>query len=215
MRNRKIRGHKRRQRQIQSWINENKEFRLDILTDYNKDYIDIIIHPWCDISMVNSTYPEPTNKTKADIIDGLIEIYEAWKIQLENLKVPYYLKIWLYNPNFSESQVVCAINEKIDYYENIFFKPDQKKSFDLNNYRKQNKTLASFNWEYGLDEQHLFDNEMGSVDEYCSLRDFQETEKSFSNSLKKAHRTTVLNDTIDGAKEMYSFKRGDVWIGDK
>ena len=109
MRQQKIRGFNRRFRDIDIWRSENLDLRLDLIEKYNGDHIDIVVHPWCDISIINSKIPEPKRVTKKLILNGLIDIYESWKVQLNNLGKPYYLKIWLFEPRFSKSQVVCAI----------------------------------------------------------------------------------------------------------
>ncbi|MEQ3662802.1 MAG: hypothetical protein ABNG96_08940 [Flavobacterium sp.] len=122
MRKIKIRGHKKRQKKIQTWIENESNLNLKLLKKYKYCYSDIYIHPWCDISIINSEFPEPKSKTRNDLILGLEKIYNSWKIELEKLNKPYYLKIWLYEPRISKSKVVCAIDNKIEYYSNLFFK---------------------------------------------------------------------------------------------
>lgn len=134
MRNEKIRGHFRRHKQIDKWRQENLALNFDLLEKYNREYAEIIVHPWCDISIIKSAIPNPTRKTKKLILTGLLDIHDSWKKQLDKLGQPYCLKIWLFEPRFSQSQVVCAIKDKIDYYENNFYKPDLPKTINLDNY---------------------------------------------------------------------------------
>ena len=128
MKSKKIRGHKRIWKDIENWRLDN----LDIdLADYllncrNRCYSKIRVHPWSGLSLTKSITPQPNRKTKLKMIEGLLDIYENWKEQLDKLGQPYYLKIWFFEPRFSKSQVVCAIGDNIDFYENTFFKPDRK-----------------------------------------------------------------------------------------
>jgi hypothetical protein len=120
MKLKKIRGHNRKHRDIERWRITNLELGLDHLKKYNYDYAKILIHPWCDISITKSEIPVPKGETKQLILSGLIDIYHSWKSTLDEIGQPYYLKIWLFEPRFSRSQVVCAIGDRIDYYENMF-----------------------------------------------------------------------------------------------
>ncbi len=108
MKTKKIRGHKRRWHDIDQWVEYHKNLSLDYLKEYQRDYAKIRAHPWSGISLTNSQTPEPKGLTKTKILNGLIEIYNSWKIELDELDEKYYLKIWLFEPRFSSSQVVCA-----------------------------------------------------------------------------------------------------------
>jgi hypothetical protein len=209
MKYQKIRGHKRRQKAIERWRTENLDLRLDLIEKYNYDHIDIVVHPWCDISIINSAFPEPTRKTKQLILNGLIDIYHSWKKQLDKIGQPYYLKIWLFEPRFSKSQVVCAIGDRIDYYENLFFEPENGKQFQSENYGSLKKRLYAFKWEYRLDEDHIENDYVGEPKQYLTDNDFLGTKRWFDKTMKKPHRTTRLDDAI----EYYSFKKGDTWSG--
>ena len=213
MKQQKIRGQKRRHRQIEEWRLENLNLRFDLIEKYKGDHIDIVVHPWCDISIINSKIPEPKGKTRQLMLTGLIDIYNSWKVQLDKLGQPYYLKIWLFEHRFSKSQVVCAINDRIDYYENNFFKPDNLKTLNLDNFGTAKHRLKDLNWEYRLDEDHYDNCEVGEAELYASIEDYEYSKIWFNRLLKKAHRTNRLNETDGDATELYSFKRGDLWLG--
>jgi hypothetical protein len=211
MRQRKIRGHNRRRRQIEEWAQENLNVRFDLLESYGSDHIDITVHPYCDISVVKSIIPEPKGKTRLLILSGLIDIYNSWKIQLEKTGKPYYLKIWLFEPRFSKSQVVCAVGERIDFYNNTFEKPDCSQAINPDNYGKLKSKLAGFSWENRLDVDYYDSHEVGSPDLYASVEDYEEYKKWFSRLLKKPHKTVKIDETT----ESYCFTRGNVWLGEQ
>lgn len=215
MRTKKIRGHKGRWKDIDQWVETHKNLDLDNLKEDLRDYSKIRVHPWSGISLTNSQIPEPKRSTKTKILGGLIDIYDSWKDELDRTGESYYLKIWLFEPRFSHSQVVCAIGDYLDCYENTFFKPDQPKELAPENYGRLKNEVATFNWEYRLDEDH-FDNSIpGSPELYATLADYEEDKRWFIKMLKKAHRTTKCEEPAGEATVSYSFKKGDIWLGEK
>ena len=213
MRKIKIRGQNRKLKEIEAWRLKNVNLDLEILNTYEKDKAEIIVHPWCDLPIRTSYFPHPRGQVKIKMLSGLIDIYESWKKELDSLENPYYLKIWLFEPRFSYSQVVCAINDKVEYYENLFFKPEISKSFPINQYGVINDRLENLNWVYHLDEDNHSNVEVGEPELYATRTDFEYAKKWFNKLLKKPHRTTILEEPIEDTTEYYSFKRGDLWIG--
>lgn len=215
MRQKKIRGHKRRHKQIDNWRLDNLSLDLTnyLLNQRNRYYAKIRVHPWSGLSLTNSVTPEPTGKTKQKMLNGLLDIYEDWKKQLDKLGQPYYLKVWLFEPRFSQSQVVCAIGDNFDFYENTFYKPETNKTIQLDSYGSLKTKLSKLNWDYGLDEDHYDNTEVGEPEMYASKKDYEDTKKWFSKLLKKPHRTIKFEEPIGEATESYSFKRGAIWLG--
>lgn len=213
MRRRKIRGHNRKQREIERWKNVCLNLDLDRLNMYQYNYAKIMVHPWCDISIIDSGYLEPTKKTKQRILESLLDIYISWKKQLDKIEKPYYLKVWLYEPRFSRSQVVCAIGDKIEYYESQFFKPDLEKEYSINSNNSLSKKLQAFKWSNYLDEDQYDHSFVGDAEQYSSISDYRWTEKWFKKLMQKPHRTINLSEPIDDVTEYYAFKKGIVWIG--
>jgi len=211
----KIRGYHRKIQQIENWRNESLELRFDLLMKNNYAYADIVVHPWCDISIINSVFPEPKGKARIQIINGLIDIYESWKKELDKLGKPYYLKIWLFEQRLSKSQVVCAINEKIDYYENLFYHPERGiKSFNPIHFSKLSENLARFLWEYKLDEDKFDNNFIGESEMYASIEEYNDAKRWFDKLLKKPHRLIKREQIDNEFTELYAFKRGDLWLGE-
>jgi hypothetical protein len=184
-----------------------------LLNKRDRHYVKIRVPPWGGISLANTVTPEPTGKTKQKILNGLLDIYEDWKNQLDKLGQPYHLKIWLFEPRFSQSQVVCAIGDRVDFYENTFYKPDANKTIRLDNYGSLKTRLSKFNWDYRLDEDYYDNNQVGEPEVYASRQDYEGAVKWFENLLKKPHRTHRFKEAIGEATESYSFKRGDIWLG--
>lgn len=215
MKFRKVRGHKRRWKSIERWIENDKHLDLEYLKENECDYSKIAVNPWNCISFSDCMIPEPKRDSKQRIISGLIEIYNSWKISLDNLQEPYYLKIWLFNQRFSNSQVVCAIGNRQNYYENLFYKPECVKELNSDSFGIIKDKIIQFDWDYRLDEEHL---------DFCDLKlpfianneELIEIEKNrIEKLLKKSHRVSQYDEPIEDIKEYYSFKIGDIWIGSK
>jgi hypothetical protein len=212
IRYRKIRGHKRRQKQVEQWRLDNLQLKIDILEQFKKDHIDIVVHPWCDFSIINSGFASPKSKTKQLIINALLDIYDSLKIQLDKLDKPYYLKIWLYEERFTKSQVVLAIDNKIEFYQNCFSKPDMETQINKNTFGRH-KRIENYLWEERVDEQFYDNTTLGDPEDYESLEDFIEAKKWFNNLMKKNHKTYYPENPTDDFFEFYGFRMGKVWIG--
>jgi len=210
----KIRGFKRRLKLLETWRLKELNFCLsEYLINNNYRNSDILVHPWCDISIVNSCFPEPKGKIKQKMLEGLLDIFENWKNQLEKMGKPYYLKIWIFEPRFSRSQVVCAIGDKIDYYENRFFKPPNQKILDLSKYPKNKINLEKLNWTYYWDEDELDESSIGPPENWNNFNEYLENKIWYYKQLKKAHRTSNFINQEGQSNEYYSFFKGHLWIG--
>jgi len=215
MRTRKVRGHKRRWKQIEEWKNTNLNLDLKYLTEYERDYIKIRVHPWSGLSLRNSSYPEPKGQSKQKILNGLFDIYEEWKKKLEEFEKPYYLKIWLYDNRFSMSQVVCAVGNYIDFYDNTFNKTENREQIDFGNYGSNIRNRVElFNWESHLDEDHFDNTELGKPDDYETIEVYLESKKWFEKLMKKPHNTVKHKEPIGDTLESYLFEKGKIWIGE-
>lgn len=215
MKTKKIRGHRRRWEAIDQWVETHQHLDLDYLKKYQQDYAKIRVHPWSGITLTNSRIPAPKGETKTRILHGLIEIYDTWKQELDKLGRPYYLKLWLFEPRFSTSQVVCAIGDCLDFYENTFYKPDYSKDLKTQHYGQLENEVVKFNWDYRLDEDHYNNTEPGSPNLYSNIEDYYAEKRRFDKMLHKSHRITKLQQPIGEITECYSFKKGDVWLGGK
>lgn len=215
MRKRKIRGHRRRWKQIEMWEKFNLNLDLDILKKHGRDYTKIRIHPWSGLSFTNSQFAEPRGLTKRKMLNGLFAIYHHWKSQLDKLGEPYYLKIWLYDNRFSHSQVVCAVGDFSGFYRNTFNKCEKEGQINPNTYSNVNKgCVEGFSWECHLDEDYLDDSELGQPEEYDSLEEYLDYKKWIETLLKKPHKVYKHKEAIGATTESYIFERGKVWIGE-
>lgn len=211
MRKIKIRGHKKRQKKIQKWIENESNLNINLLEKYKYWHSDIYVHPWCDVSIVNSEFPEPKSKTRNDLILGLEKIYDSWKIELEKLNKPYYLKIWLYEPRISKSQVVCAVDEKIEYYSNIFFKINHKPNVS----DFCNKLSSKLKWELFEDTQTWSEKDLLEPVEFYRFEEDYNFSIKLLNKLKKGNYRTEKIESGGNNDTLYFVPKGKIWVSDK
>lgn len=154
LKKRKIRGHKRIHRVIEKWTMQHTDFDLAAYLKHksNRCYVKITIAPWCNLSLKNSFIPEPKGLTRRKMLEGLVAIYHHWNEQLAKTGEPYYLKMWLYDRQFSKSQVVAAVGDKLHFYENAFSIPSASKPISLQQYAPMAEQLRQFHWEYCTDD---------------------------------------------------------------
>jgi hypothetical protein len=215
MRHRKVRGHRRRWKIIHNWLAYSKRLDLDYLDEYACDYVKIRVRPWGNLSLRNSAYSPPKGKTKQLILSALIDVYEEWEKTLEAIGQPYYLKIWLYDQRFEMSQVVCALGDRLDFYTKTFeaASPHDKQAFP--NYGRLNSKLNEFVWKPHLDEDHTDTSDVGDQEDYESAEEYRKALNEFNQQLRKPHRVHKLEKPYDDVSELYFFKRGLVWTGEK
>lgn len=205
----KIRGGKRRLKAIKLWIENNKVLDIDYLLSYEKDYVKFRVDPWGRFIINNIEFPQPKKTFKKEFINGLIEIYNAWQDQLKKLNKPYYLKIWLFEKDLKKSQVVCAINSKIDFYANTFeeiINPEK-----LNPFKNINPKLNDFHWEMALDNLYVEDDIIQNKNEYSSEKDYLQAKKWFNKVVLKKYKRI---ETFEGNRSFYVLDNDVVWLGE-
>jgi len=147
-------------------------------------------------------------------MSALLEIYNNWKRQLDALGKPYYLKIWLFNPDFSSSEVVCAIEDKMEWYDNVFAEADKTFAFDIAQYGLQNKAeIEKINWTRKLDIVTYPENFVGEATDYGSEEDYNESRKWFRKLLKTPHQVAEHEYSDGKIVKTYIFEQGNVWVG--
>ena len=202
-----IRGHKRIWKDIDAWKERYSRISAENL---DRKYVKVWVYPYYDYTFSNSDLLEPKRETRRRILNGLLDIHDAWQKELDTLKQPYYLKIWLFEPRFSLSQVVCAVGEWTDYYDNTFFRPESPKSFPLQNYGNLQDRLKDFSWEHGLDEAWIDENSIGTPGEFVSEAEFYANRRWVKRKLEGPLRKMANEEG-----ETFFFKMGNVWIGER
>ena len=187
----KVRGWKRQIRKLNKWKEIYININIKSIEKYKYDYVKIWIDPWDRLIKRN-----PPMWFQKLIIKGLVEIYENWKKQLEKTYKNYYLKLWVFEPNFYNSQVVVGIENKIGYYNNLFDVNSKSKVFPIS-YQNKDCDLTSFGWVCCIEKIYHFERDL---------------DLGFISKLKPNGYEIIISDSGD---KLYSFNLGFVWVGSK
>jgi len=151
-----------------------------------------------------------SGELKQKTIEVLYKVFQDWENELINLNFDFYLAIWLCSPRIGRSEVVCAIKEEIDYYENEAFLPgDSKTIFNPSQFGKISKKLMDLKWDLKIDLDNISDWEINFPKEnYDSLKEYNTDQKRFKKNIENSIKKIEKADGI-----MYLFPVGDVWVG--
>lgn len=205
----KIRGHHRIWNRIERWKNHAAKLDTNELLARKREYTKVYVYPFFSIDVINSVTPTPAGKTRSKIVHALFDIYDAWQSELEKLNKPYYLKIWYFPENVGKSQVVCAIDEMIDWYEETFYKPESSTpNLDFSVFGDAYEKAQNLTWNYAIDEISIDEEYLGESEDWASLEDFYDTRRWLTRKMKQPHREVKAGDHI-----YYQFPQYTVWIG--
>ena len=208
----KIRGHNKIHKKIQKWVELNKTLNIDNFLANKFCYTHVSFEPYFNISINNSNIAEPKSKTRKIIILGLEEIYNNWKTELDKLNQPYFLKIYLFEPRISKSQVICALGkDKIDYYD-FFFREIETKNINSNFVNVLN---PNFKWKTHSDDDIYSEQELLTPENYYQTIGDYNYCKRLLNKLKKKDYTKKKFENEYGIDFLYYLPKGKIWIGGK
>lgn len=212
----KIRGKNRRLRAIAQWIKSNERLDINALKEYQRDYVKFWVEPWSNLAVTNSVYPQPEGIFRERFLAGLAHIYCQWKAQLDNLSQPYYLKIWLFENDLKRSQVVCAIGESLNFYDNNFQKIQQDnsllQSLDFN--ENEQNFLMKFTWEKMREIDVVFYDYVAEPKVYSSYEGYLRDKKWFESLEITALEKVYGNSPSSPYAYYYLIEKGKVWLGE-
>jgi hypothetical protein len=105
----RIRGLKRHLRNHQQWATIQEPFNEERIRKVHYDYAHLGLSPW----RVNGKPPVAIRKLW---VSRLVANYREWYKQMMVRYDDFYLAVWIFDPTFGESEVVVAIEEKMDGY---------------------------------------------------------------------------------------------------
>ena len=191
----KIRGWKRKVKEIDRWFEANKMPDLRHFEAKGEEYIKIRIDPWTRVCE-----RVPPDWYFRLVIHKLVLIHNLWEEIFKGQKIPYDLQIWLNYPNTIRSEVVCA---KVDSFGGV----------RDNYYRKSSKNKPlPLSWADSIPELQLFTWQVHDDEDFC-FKQIEELDEDEIHELLKAGfiEEKVVLESRD--ETMYSRKVGNVWIG--
>lgn len=194
----KLRGWKRHKRKIAKWKQDVINLDMDEIQNYQRSYAKLWIHPF--YSLVHRNPPNWFNRL---LLHAMIDVYFHWYEQMKGEKEDFYLKIWLYEPNFIRSQIVVAYKDCLDFYKHTFDKNPTPKTFPLEKYKSSEEQLSRFQWELHIAADDYWASDL-KEDIDLKLRTVVDVEKIIHQSYRMEK---IQNDVI------YKVNVGDVWVG--
>ncbi|NQX67583.1 hypothetical protein HQN90_15785 [Paenibacillus alba] len=199
----KIRGWKRKIKKIEQWKENTLNLDIENLNKYQRDYVKLWIDPFYRLTRRNP----PTWYCRL-LLKAMFEVYFNWNSEIKGINKDYYLKLWIYEPNFINSQIVVAVNDCLHFYDNPFIVSEIQKPFPLQKYKELSNIIDQFEWELCYETQDYIESHL--VQDY---NDGLYSENKIINIRSKA----FLVDSItypEGKKDaVYFVKKGYVWIG--
>lgn len=212
MRTKKIRGLKRRQKNIDSWFEANKHINLKLLEKSGYYYCKSKVDPWSNL-YYDASYPSDYRK---QLFSKLLNIYDNWKSDLEAGFRDYYLAIWVYDNRFIDSQVVAAVGERVSYYENMWNEHETNVPFPNKLFNTEQDRIKLFNWISADDMDFVYEREYvdTGIEDYYSPKDYFADQRYYRKLIEAKTPYRLIGDKGEREK-VFTIKRGNVWIGKK
>ena len=191
----KVRGWKTQLKRLENLKNAYLNINLEELNEHKRFYVKIWIDPWDRLVKRN-----PPFWFRREILKALIEIYLSWDKSLSQLNMVYYLKIWMFDQRFYNSQVVAASGDSINYYDNLFHPTEANIDFPQDKYFLDGNILDTFAWDSFLDEDFFFEK-------------LEELPEYFINRIRKMPHKEELVEIEGGKDTCFIIKKGYLWLG--
>lgn len=198
----KVRGFNRYFDSIQASIKADSQIDLEFLN--REKYCNFQFEDWYGSNIALK------GKGRKFVLDNLLSIYTNWAHELKQHNLEYYLAIWLYDPRLELSEVVCAIDSKIEYYQQeALLDSSQITDFPSSKFKPFDNQLAKFNWTKKVDLEPTFEWEMNwPKEQYDSLKEYYSHQRFYRAIKKNAYRIIERE-----GEKIYFRQVGDIWVG--
>lgn len=189
----KVRGWKRRIRQLERLRLAHRELDVDALRQGGVDYVKIWLDPWNRLVPRNPPY-----WYRRRILAAFIDIFDAWRERLEGAGEPHYLELWLFDPDFHRTQVVAVMGDRIASYQTLFDPAEARAARPPARYDDASYDLSRFRWR------------AGEVIDVLTAKLHALDERDVADWTRAAARIeTTADDTL------FIFDQGIVWLGSR
>ncbi|WP_295772352.1 hypothetical protein [uncultured Mucilaginibacter sp.] len=131
------------------------------------------------------------------IIAKLVTAYSEWQKTFDKLNVPYDLQLWLYDPSYIRSEIICHKMQQHGERKRFSWESDLSKPFPYEKLGSKHYNLQDFEWILADDEHIHFED------------DFEDANFTAEDLLADGY---IRKQQSDGL--IYYAKRyGDIWIG--
>ena len=190
----KIRGWKRRIKQVDRWGEDLKEpsikwfKRKDTRHVYERCYLSPFYR-------LNKRHP-PLWFFKL-IIAKFITAYNEWEKEFDKLEMPYDLQIWLYDPSYIESEIICYKMQEKGERMKLGWEAKEQKPFPYQKFASNAYDLNEFEWVLAEENNVVWED------------DFDYAEFTLEEIIADGYVKRELED----GQVYYAQRIGDEWIG--
>jgi hypothetical protein len=190
----KIRGWKRRIRQVEQWGESIKQPYLNyFVSDHgSRTYERCYLRPFYSL---DKRHP-PLWFYKL-ILSKFVNAYFEWEKVFAKLGQPYDLQLWLYDPAYIRSEIICYKMDEGGERKRFVWEADHPSPFPHDKFASPLYDLRQFDWIQSEDADIFFEGDL----------EFEETTAEIL--LADGYRAKVQQ----GTEVYYAKKVGDIWIG--
>jgi len=190
----KIRGWKRRVRQLERWGELIKEpYLKHFVSDTGRHtYERCYLSPFYRLDK-----RQPPLWFFKMIIGQFVKAFQSWEVVFKKLGQPHDLQFWLYDPAYISSEIICHKMQHSGDIKRFSWESDFTKPFPFGKLGSPEYYLTQFDWVLADDAQIHFEDDL----EYA---DFTEADLLADGYIKKIQ---------DDGNAYFTKRTGDIWIG--
>lgn len=188
----KIRGWKRRIKQIDTWGGWIQKPDLVYYDRRGFTYERCTLHPFY---MLEKRHP-PLWFYKI-IIAKFVDTYYKWDVVFKERVNPYDLILWLYDPAYIRSEIVCYKVDEEGKRSRFSWESELSKPFPYKKFESKAYSLEAFDWTLADEENIYFESELED-------EDFTAEDLLRDGWVKKVHSSDEV---------YYAQRMGDLWMG--
>ncbi|MCF6142052.1 hypothetical protein L1S34_12210 [Flavobacterium sp. K77] len=198
----KHRGQNRIIKNIEKTIKDDSKLDIDFLN--LEGYFNFQFDDWYGDEI------SANGKSRKFIIEYLLDTYFRWKAELQSQNKVFYLAIWLHEPRLLKSEIVCAIGDKIDYYNTeAFMESTNLIKLNPNHYGLFSEQFKKFDWSAKIDLEPYYEFEINwPKEQYELLREYKSNKKFFKKLVAEKFHVVEKDSEI-----IYFNPEGIVWVG--
>jgi hypothetical protein len=190
----KIRGWKRRVRHLNNWSEHIKEPHTDYFVSERTRHI---YERYTVSPFYNAVKRNPPLWFYKLMIAKFVPVYDEWLKTFEQLDIPFDLQLWLYDPAYIRSEIICYKMEQRGERRRFSWESDLNKPFPYKKLGSKNYNLYDFEWILADDEHVHFED------------DFEDADFTPEDLLNDGY---IRKEQPDGMV-YYAKRLGDIWIG--
>lgn len=191
----KVRGWPRRLRHLDRFRSAYAEPDEGALQTYGRDYVKLALDPWN--RLVKRT---PPTWYRRRVLAAVLDLYARWETSLAARGEPFYLALWLFHPQFHQTQLVAGVGGWAEGYAQEFLPAPEAPPRPPALYDAPDYDLDALTWTPGTAADYVLRSDLDA---------FPELARWFE---RQRHRVVDEHVAANGER-VYALRTGGVWVG--